>query len=480
MTNLSLTPYVPHNNQSYNDEVTISIKNADFNNVNFVDGTITFSISECNFRKLTIKNLDVVQFEKIQVQFFLCAIEEIQIDNIESQNISVLFYSSILAGRITSKNLESISINNSFIRDRIFILNAQKINITYSKENLYAHRWRKFFNRIGIHLKEFIFSKQAYYINGAQFFYFSSNFKESSIIDLLDINLYISFLHSSEDLETEIKGAILTSLAISGSSSGKIAIEDSKISNWHISDFSSTQDVSFYNIVPPLKLMESSKISIHKSNLENVWFDNVYFDQYSLISFYRTKFYKTTFTSCNFPNEYKKFSNFKPIENVHYPSKDEAKENYPKDQYEIFLQLRKSLESTNNYYESQKIQSIAHEALRRIKTIPWWDKCILRINGCSNNHGLSIKRPFLWFVGLSVLFYVLYLFSLGRIFNSNDFDSTLVGAYFSFIDLTHRPDFLVEKGELTGWSMFLDFLNKVISGFLIYQFIAAFRKYGKS
>ena len=64
-------------------------------------------------------------------------------------------------------------------------------------------------------------------------------------------------------------------------------------------------------------------------------------------------------------------------------------------------------------------------------------------------------------------------------FSKTKIDFELIGYYFSFIDITHRSDFLVKKEELNGWSLTIDFFSKVVSGFFIYQFISAFRKYGK-
>jgi len=64
-------------------------------------------------------------------------------------------------------------------------------------------------------------------------------------------------------------------------------------------------------------------------------------------------------------------------------------------------------------------------------------------------------------------------------FNSNQIDYDLIGYYFAFLDITHRTDFLVSKTELSGLSVTIDYINKILVGFLIYQFIAAFRKYGK-
>lgn len=111
--------------------------------------------------------------------------------------------------------------------------------------------------------------------------------------------------------------------------------------------------------------------------------------------------------------------------------------------------------------------------------LPNWDKFILWVSSKSNNHGLSISHPLGYFLLFTIILYLLYLNDLGFLFNGGEFDPKLIGYYFPFIDPTHRNDFLVEKEELTGWSLALDYLNKIIVGFLIYQFISAFRKYGK-
>jgi hypothetical protein len=74
---------------------------------------------------------------------------------------------------------------------------------------------------------------------------------------------------------------------------------------------------------------------------------------------------------------------------------------------------------------------------------------------------------------------MLYLLSLGRIFNGNKINYSLIGYYFSFIDLTHRTDFLVAKDEFNIASLSIDFIKKLLCGFFIYQFVSAFRKYGK-
>jgi len=111
--------------------------------------------------------------------------------------------------------------------------------------------------------------------------------------------------------------------------------------------YNSLTDTLFYNISPYLT---ESKFEIRKSNMDNTWFDNIDFNGYKILSFYRTRFAKASFTSCNFPTDNLTFEKFKTLENIYYP--DKKPQNYFKDQYETFLQLRKSLENSGNYYEA--------------------------------------------------------------------------------------------------------------------------------
>ena len=197
-----------------------------------------------------------------------------------------------------------------------------------------------------------------------------------------------------------------------------------------------------------------------------------------MISLHRNKFSQyTSFISCNFPDTYEGFEKFKTLENIYYPERKD--DNYYKNRYETFLQIKKCLENSGNFYESQKLQAVSNEALRKIDKLPYWDKFILLVNNSSNTHGLSIIKPFKWLIGTSISFYIIYLCSISRMFNSNSIDWDLLGYYFSFLDITHGTDFLVTKSEVNGMALFIDYLNKITTGFFIYQFIAAFRRYGR-
>lgn len=475
LTEVNLTAYEPIEDLKYNEAV-IKVSKSDLDNANFVDGTTTFSFFNCYFNKLIIENSEEIDFEGISITFFGCFIREIQITSIKSKNISVGFYGSVVSGKIENTNLTSVEVANCLVNS-LFLIKIASVRVTFTKENIKLYRWKKLITPLNGKYQQLFELKNAYYINECQKIYYSSNFIKNLKKRKFNISLNLAFGKESTDVSTSISDGDFNSLSLSGKPQAKIDIYNARINSWYIYDFAPAQEISFYNISSFPLANSDTKIGIHQSILDNAWFDNIDFNNFGRISLYRSKLSKATFTSCTFPNTYTTFEKFMPIENVHYPDRKSA--NHHKDLYEIFLQLKKSVEGTGNYYESQKIQTMAHETLRRVNDVPRWDRLILLINRLSNDHGQSVKRPLLMFLGFSIALYTLYLWSLGRMFNSNGFDTDLIGYYFAFIDITHRTDFLVEKNEFNGGSLFLDYLSKIVFGFFIYQFIAAFRKYGK-
>jgi hypothetical protein len=493
-----IKPYVKIENRQF-DVCEITISEKDFKDVDYQSGRITFVFENCDFKKVIIKNSEAIDFKDISISFNFSLINDITIDIIESTNISLSFFSSIVSGNINNQTLNNIHINNC-LTESLFIQNQKKVSVAYTEENIFPKKWTPFFKRLNIHsTNEFIAKKQSIHINNSEEISVYGNPKQKDLQsglykrsyesnedykvgyylsdeqkNLLNINLSITYSNTVTDIKTDIKNVNLNSLSINGNAKGKISIEQTGINNFYIFDFSAQQECLFYSIKPNKK---KSKISIHKSNLDNIWFDNIDFSGYSIVSFYRSRFAKSYFASCNFPSKTINFEKFQALENVHYP-KDKP-ENYYKDQYEIFLQLKQALEEAGNYFEGLKLKAISKEALRKIDNVPKADKLILKLNYWSNEHSLSISRPFWGLLISSIVFYILYLLSIGRIFNSLEIDWTLVGQYFSFLDITHRKDFLIPKSEFTIGTLIIDFMNKIVVGFFIYQFIAAFRKYGK-
>ena len=499
MTVQKLIPYQEYKEQNFTVDYRISLTQNDFQGAKFKEGKMTFSFQNCVFSKVEIENLELINFNEINLHFFNCIIENISAEVIESENICLIFNNCIISNLIiNSPLLKSVSFNNCIL-ERGLLKNQNNIDISYTEENIFPKKWQKLLNKKKIKFSDLIAKSQFYSVFDPKKIYFRTSEEKNNKIRFyrnkifkstenylrifltekekrsFNLNLFINYSQVIDNAECRVNNSYLNSFSLSGNSYSAIFIENTRIHQLFIRDFSAQKETNFYNIAPLKK--QGSLVEIHKSNLDNTWFDNIEFSSYDTVSFYRAKFVKTRFSSCNFTIKNTDFENFKTLANVHYP--DEKPENYYKDQYETFLQLKLSLETSGNFYESQKLQAFAFQSLRKIKNVSIGDKVILCLNRKSNNHGLSIGLPFLWFLGFTISFYIFYLCSLKKIYFDGDIDYKLVGHYFSFIDLTHRPDFLIDKEKLSAWSLFWDFSNKIISGYLIYQFVSAFRKYGR-
>lgn len=495
---VEIIPYQELKNRQFK-EVTLLILEKNFVDVDFIEGRITFAINDCDFGTLKIENPDKIDFE-ISLSFNSCFIVNLEVIDINSQQLDLIFFSSLISGRVRNKMLRNVTINNCILNNSLFVNDINSVNISFTNENVFPRIWRRLFKRLDIKdIPEVLKQAQSYYledIDKINFYTHDSQkhkgISRSKYTSLEDykinyalneeekrqflIALSIKYNPDSEHTYTKINNPYLYNLSFSGKPKGTVDVENGNIQRLYIHRLSPDAQFTFYNITP-LFVSKTALIEIHTSNLRNTWFDNFNFIDYSTISFFRTKFNETSFTSCNFPKDSISFEKFKSLENIHYP--ESLKDNFYKDQYEIFLQLKNALEKSGNIYEAQKLQAISFDALGKIKDISNWDRIILYLNDFSNQHGLSIKRPLKWFLIFSIFFYLIYLYSLDRLFTNQNADWNLIGYYFSFIDLTHRSDFLVEKNEFTSISLIVDFLNKIVIGYFIYQFIASFRKYGK-
>ncbi|MCB9262550.1 MAG: hypothetical protein H6607_09270 [Flavobacteriales bacterium] len=490
---IELNPYHKIENQNFISE-EIRITPEVFENITFINGKMVLSFENCNFKEISIFNDTDIDFKDISISFTYCLINRIKIREIKTEQINLHFHGCIIEGNIDNGTIRNVSLNNCIIPS-LFLQNLNLVEISFTEENIFIRKWIALCRRTDFkNINDVLGFKQSIYINHVKKVFIRKNHNKTKRTGIkrddyrrdmikfslskeqkkqLNINVSIDFSKQTDELLT-INDSILNSLSLTGTAEGKVTIENTRINNIYIHDYNSLNETFLYNISPYLK---ASKFEIRKSNMDNTWFDNIDFNSYKILSFYRTRFAKASFTSCNFPSDNLTFEKFKTLKNIHYP--DQKPQNYFKDQYETFLQLRKSLENSGNYYEAQKLGAISKESLRKIAGLSYWDKFILWVSRYSNNHGLSIKGPFVCILIFSIIFYIIYLMSLGRIFISTNFDWNLVGYYFSFLDLTHKKDFLVPKTELNGWSVTMDFLNKVIVGFFIFQFISAFRKYYK-
>lgn len=496
---IHLKPYSSLQNRDYTTETKIIFDKSDFNSTNYKSGTFVFFIRNCKFKTLRIENTENIDFKDISFNFFQCYIERLEIENIITLNSSFLFSACIISGRVASENIQYITLSNCLLSSSFLVLNAKKVHISYTEENVFLLSWLKLFRALNTTFEKFASNPMQYHISNCEYItYYMSEYDdltEGVYRDLysqniedkiryrlkkeekeyLKITLSIDYTVENEHQLTKVSKAKLSSLSLKGTCTGKITIENSRIDNLYIRDFSVLKDCNLYNIKPFRENATNKKIEIHQCNLDDVWFDNVSFDSYADISLYRNNYNRAKITSCQFPIKLEGFDKFKTVENIHYPDKKD--DNYYRIRYETFLQLKNILEESDGFYEAQKLRTVSLQALQQVEALSFWDKMILKINNLSNRHGISIARPLGWFMLISIVLYILYLVTLGKIFIPTSIDWKLFGYYFSFLDVTHNLDFLVDKKELTGLSIIIDYINKVVVGFLLFQFVAAFRKY---
>ncbi|MFD2522177.1 hypothetical protein [Emticicia soli] len=223
---------------------------------------------------------------------------------------------------------------------------------------------------------------------------------------------------------------------------------------------------------------------------------------------------KAEFTDCDLNSFDFQFSNSKITEifisGGTIPSNNIQIFNIPKDTLEwheqkvsIYNQLKKVFDSQGDVFWSSHFQSKTSKHQSRVLELrvekesknsnSWTDKVnqffssnrfdlrAFKLNQFSNLHGENWGRALAFTLFVPIPFYCLYLWSVGRLFVfSNEIDWNLIGYYFSFLDPTHKIDFLEDaKGDLNGWSRFLDFASRIVVSYGIYQLIVAFRKLGK-
>ncbi len=493
---MNIRPNIIIENKEFDSVENLYIIDEFLNPEQYNDGKITVVFKNCSFTHINIINEQSIRFKQISILFSYCLIKSFYVQSVTSKNISILFTNSIVSARINNNILGFVSFTNCLIYAHLFLTKISQLSIVYDENTINLLQWLRFLRKYNLDYKDYLEIK--IYVYEHIDFTFHIREVDTSKIGIhknrhlnrilyflnekekeeFKISLLIHFYPTINDKKTRILNSKLHSLELKGKANGELEIENCQIDNIYLFEMSCESNATFYNIKPYRTSSSENNFQISRCNLDKFWFDNVLFNDYKKISFYRNRFSSTSFTSCEFPSNYKEFNKFITVKNIHYPNSKDY--NYEKLRYETFLQIKKTLENSGNFFESQKFQSITNESLFKIKSIPFWDKVILWMNSISNDHGISIKKPFILLIIFSIIFYLLYLYSLNRIFVINsEVDWNLLGYYFSFLDITHRNDFLVERTELNGMSLFIDYFNKVIVGFFIYQFIASFRKYGR-
>lgn len=223
---------------------------------------------------------------------------------------------------------------------------------------------------------------------------------------------------------------------------------------------------------------------------------------------------KTEFTGCPLADFQIEFNNSKitdcfvsgdsiPTQNVHILGAEPNSIEEYQQKASFFNQFKKIFEAQGDIYHATQFQAKWSEEQRNelklrkkeeyknVEKPIWWskikvffnttsnDRLTLWLNKISNLHGESWVRAFFWILALGLIFYLPYLFSIGRLFTPGKFDFNLIGYYFEFLNPTHKFNFINEGNIANGLTVFIDVVWRIIVAYLIYQFISAFRKHTK-
>lgn len=221
---------------------------------------------------------------------------------------------------------------------------------------------------------------------------------------------------------------------------------------------------------------------------------------FSAAKFYKRAFFdNSNFNDLTLKNvEFKEVASFKHIncqsielsKCIFLQSADFLNATISKASRESFRMIKHELLRNNDLLESTVYQAKelqAHEEVITWKNEPQ-EKFALWLNKTSNDFGLSWWKAAKFTVGVTALFYVLYLISLGNPpakFGWDGWKSFLTAIHYSakyfmrFFIITHDLDFMKDYEPNAG-SYLIDTIARIFIAYGIYQTVQAFRKYGKN
>jgi len=146
--------------------------------------------------------------------------------------------------------------------------------------------------------------------------------------------------------------------------------------------------------------------------------------------------------------------------------------------------LKDSALKSNNSIDAIKYKRLEAKAFEKEKEIQWHEKLLVLLNGCSNRHGTSWVRA-LWMTACITLVFSILILCLGiesappLTMHINDIDWRIFAKTFiSLLDIVNFGGSLKDL-SLNIYGYYLQFFAKIFIAYGYYQFISAFRKYGR-
>ncbi|QJW89627.1 hypothetical protein HNV11_09650 [Spirosoma taeanense] len=260
-----------------------------------------------------------------------------------------------------------------------------------------------------------------------------------------------------------IKNLFIKSLLFLGNNNNDILLKNSKIIKLELTDFSNTGQMRLNNINHTEYLIIKHS-SLGKAELLNLNLFNA-----SHAQIIHSNLSEVVLINTNFPNNL-----------IGESEKDYAgiREAFRQLKYAASKQADRISELT---YEASEMSAYTKDPFTpKSRT----DRFILRTNQYSNNHGKDASRAFFWLLGLTLIMFSSIKLCQGQYLDFKEAFKT-ISEYlnFAFNPLhDYYKVFNIDSSHphtINDGAILLDTLTRLIAGYLIFQFLRAFRKYVK-
>lgn len=277
--------------------------------------------------------------------------------------------------------------------------------------------------------------------------------------------------------------------------------------------------LGFYNVLSKSSILFIDGLKCNKIEFDNftnaglLYLKNLHSVEHNiekLITIHNSDLGVTHFINCSLVDEWAYDFKNSIITSVHIVASDlplqqkihNKRENNYWQKRLLFSQLHRVYEAAGSRVRAISTNKIALEAYllslpKKIKTEKGWRKKIrliwdgiaLLLHNISSNFDYSLSRAIGVLFLTTILLYYSYLCSLG--FKPANFTAenkttfyNLVAHYFVFLNPIHKANFIQKVNSTDVYiaspiAIFIDAISKIIIGYLIYQMIQAFRKFGK-
>lgn len=179
-----------------------------------------------------------------------------------------------------------------------------------------------------------------------------------------------------------------------------------------------------------------------------------------------------------------KHSDIKETSFNHIDWPDNLCEENIEDKIELYRQLKHIASNNNDSINAVRFYSIEKNAF--YEKLHWTfkdfgTKLIFLLNKKSNNNNLSWLKPIAWNLGIQFVLFILigFVLSFNTGFNFINFKDFLnpITKFLFLLNPAFNVDSFDSNINKNGWAIFIVTFSKIITAYLIYQTVAAYRRY---